>query len=58
MIETAIRTVGEQLREPGNRELLADLPAGEPVPRPPPGRTAFHVAARPAAGHSARARRA
>jgi NTE family protein len=30
VIETAIRTVGEQLREPGNRELLADLPAGNP----------------------------
>jgi NTE family protein len=30
VIETAIRTVGEQLREPGNRELLAGLPAGNP----------------------------
>jgi NTE family protein len=30
VIETAIRTVGEQLREPGNRELLTDLPAGNP----------------------------
>ena len=30
VIETAIRTVGEQLRAPGVRELLADLPAGEP----------------------------
>jgi NTE family protein len=30
VIETAIRTVGEQLREPGNRELLANLPAGNP----------------------------
>src|SRR3954469_12048637 len=30
VIETAIRTVGEQLREPGNRELLADLPQGNP----------------------------
>jgi NTE family protein len=30
VIETAIRTVGAQLREPGNRELLADLPAGDP----------------------------
>jgi NTE family protein len=29
-IETAIRTVGEQLREPGNADLLSDLPAGEP----------------------------
>jgi hypothetical protein len=36
VIETAIRTVGEQLREPGNRELLTDLPAGNPyrVSRP------------------------
>jgi NTE family protein len=30
VIETAIRTVAEQLREPGNRELLGDLPAGNP----------------------------
>jgi NTE family protein len=30
VIETAIRTVGEQLREPGNRELLTELPAGNP----------------------------
>jgi hypothetical protein len=30
VIETAIRTVGEQLREPGNRELLTDLPPGNP----------------------------
>jgi len=29
-IETAIETVGEQLREPQNRELVADLPPGEP----------------------------
>jgi NTE family protein len=29
-IETAIRTVGKQLRTHGVRELLADLPAGEP----------------------------
>src|SRR3954463_9394586 len=36
VIETAIRTVGEQLREPGNRELLEALPAGNPyrVQRP------------------------
>jgi NTE family protein len=35
-IETAIRTVREQLRAPGVRELLRDLPAGEPhkVERP------------------------
>jgi NTE family protein len=30
VIETAERTVGEQLRAPGARELLRDLPAGEP----------------------------
>jgi NTE family protein len=30
VIETAIRTVGDQLREPGNRELIADLPRGNP----------------------------
>jgi NTE family protein len=30
VIDTAIRTVGAQLREPGNRELLADLPPGNP----------------------------
>jgi NTE family protein len=30
VIETAIRTVGAQLKEPGNRELLADLPQGDP----------------------------
>jgi NTE family protein len=30
VIETAIRTVGAQLREPGNRELLGDLPQGNP----------------------------
>jgi NTE family protein len=30
VIETAIRTVGEQLREPANAALLADLPAGNP----------------------------
>jgi NTE family protein len=36
VIETAIRTVGEQLREPGNRELLQGLPKGDPykVSRP------------------------
>jgi NTE family protein len=30
VIETAIRTVGEQLRSDGVRQLLADLPEGEP----------------------------
>jgi NTE family protein len=30
VIETAMRTVGRQLREPGVRELLEGLPAGEP----------------------------
>jgi hypothetical protein len=30
VIETAIATVGEQLRTPGIAELLKDLPAGEP----------------------------
>lgn len=30
VIETAIRTVGAQLREPWNRELLAGLPLGNP----------------------------
>ena len=30
VIRTAIETVGRQLREPGVRELLRDLPAGEP----------------------------
>jgi NTE family protein len=30
VIETAIRTVGAQLREPGNRELLEGLPRGNP----------------------------
>jgi len=30
VIDTAIQTVGRQLREPGARELLRDLPAGEP----------------------------
>jgi NTE family protein len=30
VIETAIRTVAEQLREPGNRELLTKLPKGDP----------------------------
>ena len=36
VIQTAIDTVGRQLREPGVRELLRDLPAGEPhkVARP------------------------
>src|SRR5262249_33545236 len=36
VIETAIRTVGEQLRAPEVREALADLPPGEPhkVERP------------------------
>jgi hypothetical protein len=29
VIETSIRTVGEQLRAPGIRELLRDLPEGE-----------------------------
>ena len=37
VIEMAIETVGRQLREPGVRELLRDLPAGEPhkLARPP-----------------------
>jgi NTE family protein len=37
VIETAIRTVGAQLREPDNRRALAPLPAGEAhkVARPP-----------------------
>src|SRR4051794_2135089 len=37
VIETAIRTVGEQLRQPGVRELLDDLPPGEDhkLSRPP-----------------------
>jgi NTE family protein len=37
VIETAIRTVTDQLRAPGVRELLAELPEGEPhkVERPP-----------------------
>ena len=37
MIETAFRTVSEQLRAPEVREALADLPPGEPhkVARPP-----------------------
>jgi len=30
VIETAERTVAEQLREPAIRELLQDLPEGEP----------------------------
>lgn len=30
VIQTAIRTVAEQLREPGNRELLESLPRGNP----------------------------
>jgi hypothetical protein len=30
VIERAIDTVGRQLREPGVKELLRDLPAGEP----------------------------
>ena len=30
VIQKAIETVGRQLREPGVRELLRDLPAGEP----------------------------
>jgi NTE family protein len=30
VIETAIRTVGAQLKEPGNRELLEGLPRGNP----------------------------
>jgi hypothetical protein len=30
VIETAIRTVTEQLRAPGVRDLLRDLPPGEP----------------------------
>jgi len=30
VIETAVRTVSEQLREPGNRELLEGLPRGNP----------------------------
>jgi NTE family protein len=36
VIHTAIRTVGEQLRSPGVRELLRDLPEGDPylVERP------------------------
>jgi NTE family protein len=40
VIETAIRTVGAQLREPGNRELLEGLPPGNPYrvrrPKGPP----------------------
>jgi NTE family protein len=40
VIETAIRTVGEQLRRPENRDLLAGLPRGAPYavrrPRTPP----------------------
>jgi hypothetical protein len=60
VIETAIRTVGEQLREPGNRELLEGLPPGNPyrVRRPDgppstwppdllPGREASAPGARP-----------
>jgi NTE family protein len=37
VVETAIRTVTEQLRAPGVRELLAGLPEGEPykIERPP-----------------------
>jgi hypothetical protein len=37
VIETAIRTVGSQLRRSGIRELLTDLPPGEPhkIERPP-----------------------
>ncbi len=31
VIETAIRTVGAQLRRPEHREALAALPAGEPA---------------------------
>jgi hypothetical protein len=36
VIQTAIRTVGEQLRDPAVAELLASLPAGNPyrVKRP------------------------
>ena len=49
VIETAIRTVGEQLREPGNRELLDGPAARQPVPRAPPGRPAVDLAAGPAA---------
>jgi hypothetical protein len=30
VIETAIDTVGRQLRKPAVKELLRDLPAGEP----------------------------
>ena len=30
VMEVAQRTVAEQLREPRNRELLADLPKGDP----------------------------
>ena len=31
VIEVARRTVAEQLRDPQNRELLADLPKGDPL---------------------------
>jgi NTE family protein len=54
VVETAIRTVGEQLREPGVRGLLRKLPPGEPerVRRPAgppstwplPGNTAYREA--------------
>ena len=30
VIDVARRTIGEQLAEPRNRELLADLPPGDP----------------------------
>ena len=44
VIEVARRTVAEQLDEPANRELLADLPAGDTAQGPPPRRPAVGVA--------------
>ena len=53
VIETATRTVREQLRRPEARDLLADLPAGRAAQDPPARRAALELA-----GAAAGARRA
>ena len=57
VIRTAIGTVARQLHAYGTRDLLADLPARQPVQGAPPGRAAVDLAAGPAPGPGARQRR-
>ena len=54
VIETAIETVGRQLREPGVRELLRDLPAGRAAQARAARRPAGNVAPDRRAGVSSR----